>query len=98
MAKDPKVKISELTPSETEELKKYLKEATVAKIAMSQYKEQLSEVAEVACDALNLQKAEFNKHANIAYESHKANEALEKAEEVYGNAVRLGLIEDDYEG
>ncbi len=98
MAKDAKIRVADLTPSETEELKKYLKEATVAKIAMSQYKEKLDEIAEVACDALNLKKSEFNKHANIAYESHKAKEALEKAEEIYGNAVRLGLIEDDYEG
>lgn len=89
-----KVTVSELGPNELERFKGMLKESTVANIAISQQKEHIGDIRERAKEELDLPASEFNKYAKIAYENHKAQEALDKAEEQYENAVRLGLIED----
>lgn len=90
-----KATVSELGPSELEKFKGMLKESTVAQIAISQQKDHIGDIRERAKEELDLPAAEFNKYSKIAFENHKAQEALDKAEEQYENAVRLGLIDDE---
>lgn len=94
MAGKGKTTVSDLGPLDLQKLNQMLKEATVAQFKIHYFKESLSNIADRCLEELNVSKAEFMKYARVAFENHKAQEALEKAEELYENSVRLGLISE----
>lgn len=88
-----KLTVAELGADQLSTFNAMLKEAVASKAIIQSQKDQLSAIRERSNEELGLSPAEFNKYANIAWESHKAIEQLEKAQEVYDQAVRLRLIE-----
>lgn len=88
------VEVSQLGPVQLESFAKMCKEASDIMTIIDGYNRAIDDITERAKDELGVKASDTKKYAKIAYDNSKATEAVEKAEEIYDNALRLGIIKE----